>query len=69
MYAALIFPKDAFPTDIWTTAMDFSICIYNIIYEMQYYIYGIEIWTRSMFEMVSETLSNCHVWGFPTYVL
>ena len=30
---------------------------------------AIEIWSRSIFEPVSETLSNFHVWGFPTYVL
>ena len=30
---------------------------------------AIEIWSRSRFEPVSETLSNCHVWDFPTYVL
>ena len=30
---------------------------------------AIEIWSRSRFEPVSETLSNFHVWGCPTYVL
>ena len=30
---------------------------------------AIEIWPRSIFEPVSETLRNCHVWGLPTHVL
>ena len=36
---------------------------------MQSGLSDIEIWSRSRFESVSETLSNCHVWGCPTYVL
>ena len=29
----------------------------------------IDMWSRLMFEPVSENLGNCHVWGFPSYVL
>ena len=36
---------------------------------MQSGLSAIEIWSRSRFEPVSETLSNCYVWGCPTYVL
>ena len=36
---------------------------------MQSGLSAIEIWSRSRFEPVSETLSNFHVWGCPTYVL
>ena len=36
---------------------------------MQSGLSAIEIWLRSRFEPVSETLSNCHVLGCPTYVL
>ena len=36
---------------------------------MQSGLSAIEIWSRSMFEPVLETLINCHVWGCPTYVL
>ena len=36
---------------------------------MQYGLSAIDIWSRSRFETVSETLSNFHVWGCPTYVL
>ena len=36
---------------------------------MQYILFAIEIWSRSSLEPVSETLSNCRVWGCPTYVL
>ena len=36
---------------------------------MQYGLYAIEIWSMSRFEPVSETLRNCHVWGFLINVL
>ena len=36
---------------------------------MQSGLSAIEIWSRSIFEPVSETLSKCHVWGCPTYLL
>ena len=36
---------------------------------MQSRLSAIGIWSRSRFEPVSETLSNCHGWGCPTYVL
>ena len=29
---------------------------------------AIEIWSRSRFGPLSETLINCHFWGCPTYV-
>ena len=32
---------------------------------MQYGLSNIEIWPMSRFEIVSETLINCYVWGFP----
>ena len=32
-------------------------------------LYAIEIWSRKIFEPVSEILSNCHVWDCPPYVL
>ena len=49
--------------------MDYAVWVYNRIPDIQSGIYAIEIWSRSMFDPVSETLSNCHVWGCPTYVL
>ena len=36
---------------------------------MQSGLSAIEIWSRSKFEPLSETLSNFHVWVRPTYVL
>ena len=49
--------------------MDYAVWVYNRTPDMQSGLSAIEIWSRSRFEPVSETLSNCHVWGFPTYVL
>ena len=50
-------------------AMDYTVWVYNRTPDIQYGLSAIEIWSRSRFEPVSETLSNCHVWGCPTYVL
>ena len=36
---------------------------------MQSGLYAIEIWSKSMFDPVSETISNFYVWGCPTYIL
>ena len=49
--------------------MDYYVWVYNWIPDMQYGLSAIEIWSRSWFEPVLETLSNCHVWVCPAYVL
>ena len=69
MYAALICPEDILSTDLCPMAMDYAVWVYNRTPDMQSELSAIEIWSRSRFEPVSETLSNCHVWGCPTYVL
>ena len=69
MRAALRCTEEKFSTDIWPMAMDYAIWIYNRIPDFQSGLSAIEIWSRSRFETVSKTLSNCHVWGFTTYVL
>ena len=69
MHAALICPEDTFSTDIWPMEMDYSVWVYNRISDIQSGLSAIEIWSRSRFEPVLETLRNCHVWGCPTYVL
>ena len=69
MHDALICPEDTFFTDLWTMEIDYSVWVYNHIPDMQSGLSAIEIWSRSRFELVSETLSNCHVWGFPRYFL
>ena len=69
MHAALICPEDTLSTDIWPMAMYYAVWVYNRTPDMQSGLSAIEIWSRSSFEPVSETLSKCHVWGCPTYVL
>ena len=69
MHAAIRCTDDKFSTDLWTTEMDYAVWVYNSNPDMQSGLSAIEIWSRSRFEQVSETLSNFHVWGFPTYVL
>ena len=69
MHAVLICPEDTLSTDLWPMTMDYDVWVYNRNPDMQSGLSSIEIWSRSRFEPVSETLSNCHVWGCPTYVL
>ena len=69
MHAVIRCPEDTLSTDIWPMAMDYAVWVYNRTPNMQSGLSAIEIWSRSRFEPVKETLSNCHVWGCPTYVL
>ena len=69
MYTALRCPEENFSTDLWPMALDYAVCVYNQIPDMQSGLSDIEIWSRSRFETVLETLSNCHVWGCLTYFL
>ena len=62
-------PEETLYTDIWPTAMDYAVWVYNRIPDMQSGFYAIKIWSCSRFDPVSENLSNYHVWGCPTYVL
>ena len=69
MHAELRCPEYTLCTDLWPMAMDYAVWVYNWIPDMQSGLSAIEIWSRSRFEPVSEKLSNCNVWGCPTYVL
>ena len=69
MQYALRFSEDTLSTDLWPMVMDYAVWVYNNIPDMQSGLSAIEILSRSRFELVPENLSNCHVWGFPTYVL
>ena len=69
MHAALRCPEDTFYTNICPMAMDYAIWVYNRIPRMQSGLSAIEIWSRSRFYPVPETLRNFHVWDCPTYFL
>ena len=69
MHAALRCPEDTLSIEIWPMTIDYSVWVYNQTPDMQPGLSAIGVWSRSRFEPVSETLSNFHVWGCPTYVL
>ena len=69
MHAAIRCPEDTISTDLWPMAMDYTVWVYNRTPDMKTGLSTIEIWSRSRFEPVSKTLSNCQVWSFPKYVL
>ena len=68
MHADLRCPEYTLYTDLWPIVMDYAVWIYNWIPGMQSGLYDIEIWSRSRFETVSETLSNYTFWGCTTYL-
>ena len=68
-HAELICSRDAFSTDICPMKIDYDIWIYNQIPEIQYGLSDTNIFSGSIFDLVSENLSNCHVWGCPIYIL
>ena len=69
MHSALRCTEEKLSTDLWPMTMDYAVWVYNQNPDMQSGLSAIEIWSRSKFEPVSETLRKFHVWGFPTYVL
>ena len=69
MHAELRCREDSYSTDLWAMAMNVDVWVYNRNRDIQSGLSAIEIWSRSRFETVLETLINCHVWGCPTYVL
>ena len=69
MKTALRYLEETFSTAIWPMRIYYAIFIYNMIIGVQYILSMIEVWSRSRFEIVSETLSNFRVWGFLTCVL
>ena len=69
IHAALICHDDTVYTDIWPISMDYAVWVYSWIPYIQSGLSDILIWSRSRFEPVSENISNCHVWGYPAYVL
>ena len=69
MHAKIRCPGETLSADLCPMAMDYDVWIYNRIPYIQYSLSDIDIWSRLGFEPVSDTPSNCHVWGFPTYIL
>ena len=61
MHAALRCPEDTLSTDLWEMAMDYTVWVYNRNLDMQLELSAIQIWSRSRFELVAETLSKCYV--------
>ena len=61
IHAALRCPEYTLSTDIWPMEMYYAVLVYNRNPGMQSGLSAIEIWSRSRFEPVSETLSNFHV--------
>ena len=69
MQAELRCPEDTLYTDLWKMKIYYSLWVYDWTPDMQYGLSAIDIWSSTMFETVSETLSNCHAWVFPTNIL
>ena len=68
-HAALRCPEYKLSTDLWPMETYYDVWIYNRIPEMKSSLSTIDIWSRSRFEPVSETLRKFHGWVCTTYVL
>ena len=69
MHTVLRFTEYTFSTAIFPMDMQCDAWSYNWLPDIQYGISTIEIWSRSIFEIVSETMSNFNVWGCTSYLL
>ena len=69
IHAALRYLEDTLSTDLWPMEMDYYVWVYNRIPYILSGFSAIEIWSRSRFNPVPETLSNCSVWVCTKYVL
>ena len=69
IHAVIRCPKETLSNVILPMEMYYYVWLYNCIPDTQSGLSAIEIWSNSRFEPVSETLSNCRVWGCPTYAL
>ena len=68
LHAAMRSPQGYVRTEDWPMAMDHAVWIYNHLPRMDSGASPEELWTRSN-TVTSRLLSDCHVWGSPTYVL
>ena len=64
IHASPICPEDTLSTDLCKISMDYYLLIYICIPNMQSSIYVTGIFSSSRSDTVSETISNCRVWGF-----
>ena len=69
MHADITCTEDKLSTYLWPMETYFVVSVYNQILDVQSGLSTFEIWTILRFDPVPETLSNCHVWGCPTYGL
>ena len=67
MKSAFRCPEYIFSTDLWPTEMDYYVWVYTCIHCMQLCLSTIDICSSSRFDTVSENLSSCRFWEFPTY--
>jgi hypothetical protein len=68
LHAALRQGGSRIHQDLWPQAMDHAAWLYNHILKPGSGLFPLEMWTRSAAMNTTDTLGNCHVWGFSTFV-
>jgi hypothetical protein len=68
LHAALRSPSGFITADLWPMAMDHAAWLFNRIPSLETGLAPIEVWSRST-QRSRALLSDCHVWGCPTFVL
>ena len=69
IHAASRSPENTITPDLWPMAMDYAAWIYNHLPKSDTGLSPDEICTTSRFAPTKGTLSRCHAWGDPIYVL
>ena len=69
IHAAMRSPSDTITANHWPMAMDYAAWVYNNLPKQDTGLSPNDLWSRSKYTPIQETLARSHVWGAPTYVL
>ena len=69
IHASMRSPEETITANLWPMAMDYAVWVYNNVPKKDTGLSPNDIWSRSQFTPIKETLGRAHVWGAPTYVL
>ena len=69
IHASMRSPSDTITAKHWPMAVDYKAWVCNNLPKQDTGLSANDLWSRSKFSPVQETLARTHVWGAPTYVL
>eukprot|EP00957_Ditylum_brightwellii_P148603 11314042-Ditylum_brightwellii.AAC.1 len=69
IHAAMRSPSDTITAIHWPMAMDYATWVYNNLPKQDTGLSPNDLWSRSKYTPIQETLVRSHVWGAPTCIL